>query len=196
MGRSRVFELFDQFAAEWARGEHPSLDEYINRAGHEGPNLARLVEEYVSRAPVPPPREDAVELLDAFLEREPGLLALRRRRGLRVDEVVDVLAKRLAVKNRAKLKTRYQELEGGLLDPTRVQAKVWDALRAAVGPAAAEAAAWGRAAPAPAAAPAFRLKQAPTFEAAAFEARDAVARKGDSFPPDEVDLLFGLGRAE
>jgi hypothetical protein len=191
MARSRVFELFDEFAAAWARGEHPSLDDYIQRAGYEGPKLARLVEEYVSRTPVPPPREDAVELLETFLEREPGLLVLRRRRGLRVDEVVDVLANRLRVKNRAKLKARYQELEGGLLDPRRVQATVWDALRAVVGPAAAEAAAWGR--PTPPAAPAFRFAQAPMLESAAFSARERVSDdRGVVEPPDEVDRLFGV----
>ena len=195
MAPSRVFELFDEFAAAWARGDHPSLDDYLGRAGPEAPTLARLVEEYVSRAPAPSPRAGAVELLDAFLEPEPGLLVLRRRRGLRVDEVVDALAKRLAIKNRAKLKTRYQELEGGLLDPRRVNAKVWDALRAAVGPAAAEAAAWGRAAPEPSA-PAFRIKQAPLFEPAPMaEARDVVeSRHGEAL--DEVDRLFGVGPVE
>ena len=191
MAHNQVRQLFDEFAAAWARGEHPPLDDYINRAGHEGPKLARLVEEYVSRAPVPPPREDSVELLEAFLEREPGLLVLRRRRGLRVDEVVDILTKRLAVKNRAKLKARYQELEGGLLDPRRVNARVWDALRAAVGPAAAEAAAWGRPVPPPA--PAFRFAQKAMLESPALTASERVADDREVVePPDEVDRLFGI----
>src|SRR3712207_2509225 len=92
----RVFELFDDFAAAWARGERPSLDYYLEQAGGEADALARLVDEYVSRAPAPPPREDAVEVLDAFLAREPGLVALRARRGVRVDDVVDALVDSLS----------------------------------------------------------------------------------------------------
>lgn len=190
----RAFELFDEFAAAWARGERPSLDDYLEQAGPEAELLARLVDEYVSRAPAPPPREDAVELLDAFLEREPGLLALRRRRGLRVDEVVDALVKALALdaRLRGKVKARYQQLEGGLLDPRRVSERVWDALTAAVGPAAVEAARWGR--PAPAAPAAFRVKNE-LFEASGALAAEPPA-PAQREPDDEVDALFGVGSAE
>lgn len=186
----RVFELFDEFAAAWARGERPSLDDYLEQAGPEAELLARLVDEYVSRAPAPPPRTDAVELLDAFLEREPGLLTLRRRRGLRVDEVVDALAKVLTVKDRAKLKARYQQLEGGLLDPRRVSERLWDALAGAVDPSAREAARWGR--PAPTAAPAFRVKQEPLFESLAVQRTEPLRQAADPEPADEVDQLFGV----
>src|SRR5215211_1559443 len=156
---NRAYELFDDFAAAWARGERPSLDDYLERAGPESEQLARLVEEYVVRAPVPQPASDAVELLEAFLEREPGLLVLRRRRGVRVDDVVNALVKslRLDAKKRPKVKARYLQLEGGLLDPRRVNAAVWKVLDGVIGPAAGEAASWRR--EAPAAPPAFRVAQ-------------------------------------
>src|SRR4029079_18342897 len=84
-----------------------------------------------SRARVPPPEpsEDDVAVMRARLEGEPGLLALRRRRGRRVDEVVDDLAVRLEVDDRPRLKRYCQQREGGVLDPHPVDERVWEALR-------------------------------------------------------------------
>ena len=188
--RSRAFELFDDFAAAWARGDRPSLDEYLDQAGPEAGQLARLVQEYVARAPVPEPSADAVERLDAFLEREPGLLVLRRRRGVRVDEVVAALVRALGLdaKQRPKVKQRYLQLEGGLLDPSRVSAAVWKVLDGVIGPAGGEAARWGRPAPT-APAPAFRRAEATL----AFDAAPAAAmEQRPTEEPDEVDRLFGI----
>jgi hypothetical protein len=185
----RVFELFDEFAAAWARGDRPSLDDYLEQAGTEAGQLARLVEEHVARGPVPEPSADGVERLEAFLEREPGLLVLRRRRGVRVDEVVAALVKTLGLdaKQRPKVKQRYLQLEGGLLDPSRVNAAVWKVLDGVIGPAAGDAARWGHA---PAAAPTLRRAEAKL----AFDAAPAPAMKQrPAQEPDEVDRLFGVG---
>ena len=188
----RVFELFDEFAAAYARGERPSLDDYLARAGEDAGELARLADAWLERAPAPPAREDSVELLDAFLAGEPGLVALRARRGLRVDDVVDALLGKLSldVAKRDKVKRLYQQLEGGLLDPGRVSAKVWGVVRDVVGPAAEEAARWGG---------------RPLAAEAVFSRADALYRTAAAAPPplakraapadeqpDEIDRLFGL----
>jgi hypothetical protein len=58
--------------------------------------------------------------MHARLEGEPGLLALRKRRARKVDEVVSELAERLDVADVPRLKRYSQRLEGGTLDPGRV----------------------------------------------------------------------------
>ena len=126
---SDVDRLFDELAAAYARGERPDLPAYLTRAGDDADELARLVDAFLRVVPAPEPSEDDVEVMRARLEGEPGLLALRKRRGRRVDEVVDGLATRLAVDDRPRLRRYYQRLEGGVLDPHRVDERVWEALR-------------------------------------------------------------------
>ena len=120
---SSVFELFDEYAAAYARGERPSAEDYLDRAGAEREQLAVLLEELLGRAPVHSPSEDDVRHLGLMLAEEPPLLALRVERGLRVDDVVGALIEQLGLDEakRAKVKRYYQRLEGGLLDPTRTQ---------------------------------------------------------------------------
>ena len=65
----------------------------------------------------------------ARLEGEPGLLALRKHRGRKVNDVVDDLAVRLDVDDLPRLKRYYQQLEGGVLDPHPIDERVWEALR-------------------------------------------------------------------
>ena len=124
-----VDRLFDELAAAYVRGERPDLPAYLARAGDGADELARIVDAFLRTVPPPEPSEDDVAVMRARLEGEPGLLALRRRRGRRVDEVVDDLAVRLEVDDRPRLKRYYQQLEGGVLDPQPVDERVWEALR-------------------------------------------------------------------
>jgi hypothetical protein len=123
-----VDRLFDELAAAYVRGERPDLPAYLARAGDGADELARLVDAFLRTVPAPEPSEDDVAVMRARLEGEPGLLVLRRRRGRRVDEVVDDLAVRLEVDDLPRLKRYYQQLEGGVLDPHPVDERVWDAL--------------------------------------------------------------------
>jgi len=125
-----VDRLFDELAAAYVRGERPDLPAYLARAGDDADDLARLVDAFLRRVPPPEPSEDDVAVMRARLEGEPGLLALRKRRGRRVDEVVDDLADRLQVDDRPRLRRYYQRLEGGVLDPHRIDERVWNALQA------------------------------------------------------------------
>jgi DNA repair protein RadA/Sms len=51
----RAFELFDEYAAAYARGERPELGEFLARAGEDADELARLVDAFLARAPTPAP---------------------------------------------------------------------------------------------------------------------------------------------
>jgi hypothetical protein len=124
-----VDRLFDEFAAAYVRGDQPDLVAFVRRAGEDGDELARLIDVFLRVAPAPEPRDDDVAVMRARLEGEPGLLALRKRRARKVDEVVADLAERLEVDDVPRLKRYYQRLEGGILDPRRVDERVWEALR-------------------------------------------------------------------
>lgn len=119
---NRVFELFDEYAAAYARGDRPNAAEYVARAGEERSELASLLEQFLRRTPAPQPTEDDVRLLSLMLAEEPPLLSLRIRRGITVDSVVSAVIDRLGLDpaKRLKVKRYYQRLEGGLLDPAGV----------------------------------------------------------------------------
>jgi hypothetical protein len=121
--------LFDELAAAFVRGERPDLPAYLARAGDEADELARLVDAFLRTVPPPEPSEDDVAVMRARLGGEPGLLALRKRRGRKVDDVVDELASRLDVDDRPRLRRYYQRLEGGVLDPHKIDERVWEALQ-------------------------------------------------------------------
>lgn len=121
--------LFDELASAYVRGERPDLAGYLARAGDDADELARLLDAFLRVVPAPEPSDDDVVVMRARLGGEPGLIALRKRRGRKVDEVVDDLAGRLDVGDRVRLKRYYQRLEGAVLDPHRVDQRVWDALR-------------------------------------------------------------------
>jgi hypothetical protein len=131
----RVFELFDEFAVRHVRGEYPDPVEYLDRAGKHGDELADMLEQFLQWAPPPAPEPAAVTLMEAWLAGEPPLLALRVERGLRVDDVVAELAERLqvAVSDRSRLRRYLQRLEGGLLDASRVNQRVFAALASFLG---------------------------------------------------------------
>ena len=182
-----AYELFDEFAARFARGESPDVRAYLARAGESRDELAELIDAFLTRAQPPEPDDESVAVMRAFVDGRPPLLELRTRRGIRVDEIVDGLIKTLGLDagKSAKVKRYYQQLEGGLLEPSGVDASVWDALASPLGAKVRELAAFrprltlGK--------PAF-LRQA-TAERADF-APAAGLMKVDASEEDEVDRLF------
>jgi hypothetical protein len=181
-----VAELFDDYAAAFARGERPDVRAYLDRAGAERDELARLIDAFLRSAVPPPPGEEAVVALRARLSGDPPLLALRKQRAVRVDEVVDELLRTQgwATTKRAKVKRYYHELEGGLLEPKRVDRRVWDVLAGTLNAAIEDLRGWR---PRPAALQfeaAYRVA-----DVAAQPALERVAVPADK--PDEIDELFG-----
>jgi hypothetical protein len=178
---SRLFELFDEYAAAYARGERPDAEDYLAQAGAEREELASLLGKFLRRAPVPPPSEDDKRYLGLMLAEEPPLLTLRVESGLRVDDVVAALADKLglAPTKTRKLKGYYQRLEGGLLDPRGLSKRLRAALSDILGPSADAAVSWRAPAAEPAQAflrKAEYLKSAPATLSRAHEADDDVDR--------------------
>ena len=182
----RLFELFDEYAAAYARGERPSAEVYLDRAGAEREQLAVLLEELLGRAPVHSPSEDDVRHLGLMLAEEPPLLALRVERGMRVDHVVGALVERLGLDEakRAKVKHYYQRLEGGLLDPLGLSKRLRTTLTDVLGAPAEPALSWTAPPAAHAAAFMRRAEPLPTAPAA------PAAALGEE---DEIDRLFTGG---
>ena len=54
--------LFDEFAASYARGEHPDARDYLERAGDARDALADLIDRFLAAAPVQPPGEETLVL--------------------------------------------------------------------------------------------------------------------------------------
>jgi len=125
-----LFELFDEYAAAYARGERPRAREYLARAGPQADELAGLIDEFLQRSPAAEPDEETMTIVGALVEGHPPLLELRVQRGLRRAQVVDALVRLLGldVKKEAKVAGYYHQLEGGLLEPRGVDRRVWDAL--------------------------------------------------------------------
>jgi hypothetical protein len=126
----RAIELFEEYVARVGRGEQPDVGEYLERAGDEREQLVALVDEFLATAPAREPSEDEVAMMRAWLERQPPLLALRTRRGLRRADVVGTLVERLGLDRtkRTKVEDYYHELEVGRLDSRRVDRRVFGVL--------------------------------------------------------------------
>jgi hypothetical protein len=182
----RVFELFDEYAAAYARGERPKAEEYLDRAGADRAQLSALLGEFVRRSPVHTPSDDDLRLLGLILAEEPPLLTLRVDRGMRIDDVVDALIDQLGLEpaKRTKLKRYYQRLEGGLLDPHGLSMRLRGVLSNLLGASADAALSWR--VPPPAAASAF-LRQGDRVEAVSGAAPPAADTE------DEIDRLFTGG---
>jgi hypothetical protein len=175
--------LLDELARRHARGEPLDVEGTLRRAGDRADELAPLIDAFLARAP----RRGATPESLAFVGSldEPPLLRTRVAKALKVDDVVDaiVAACELDPVARPKVRRYYQQLEGGILDPTRVAAPVWDAITQLLGRSRALLSA--PQGPPPAAAPMyrgeamFRLREGPMPLAAS-----------DPSPPDEVDALF------
>ena len=194
-----VFQLFDQYAAAYARNERPRARDYLDRAGDRADELAELLDGFLRRVPRGAPDPQTVALMGAWLAGEPPLVRLRVERGIRVDDVVKALVEgfRLDPAKRAKVKRLYQELEKGLLEPSTVSAKLWDALGRLLGPAVTDARRW-RPSELRGAAVAFYRRSEPLLEADVAPAtatppglaRPSAAAREE--PPDEIDRLFGV----
>jgi hypothetical protein len=181
-----IDELADEFVVRYRRGEEPDLRAYLERAGEQRDELARLVEVLLRAVPPPEPTPEAITLARAWVaEQDPPLLALRVDRGLRREQVVDSLAEglKLAPGLREKLSLRYHELETGQLEPARVDRRVWQALSETLHARAEELIAWARPLPSAVAPVMFRADSPKPLDATFVEDRPA---------PDEVDRLFGL----
>lgn len=128
--RDATLTLFDEFAAAFAAGRDPDLRDFLARAGDEAAVLARLVDSFLAGSEPPPPAPERIELMRAWVRGEPPLLELRKSRRLKRREVVSRLTDLLglAPERESKVAGYYHRLEGGLLEPRAVDARVWDAL--------------------------------------------------------------------
>ncbi len=128
--RSRAELLFEDFAARYARGEHPDVRDYLERAGDERDDFAALVDGYLASTPARPPSPETLATFAELLPEDtetPPMLAARVRLGLRRSEVVRHLMRfrGLPPEREEKVARYYHELETGLLDPRGVQPLVW-----------------------------------------------------------------------
>ena len=179
--------LLDEFAARFARGEHPDPRDYLRRAGEEADELAELIDAFLVAAGPPSPDAETVALMEAWIAGEPPLLELRRRRGHRREAVVEAILGTLGIDpaKRSKVAGHYHRLESGLLDTRRVDRRVLDAIAGAIGATVEDLLAWASPPRGVVAAEVYlRPAAAPIAGVAAFSAAAA--------EPDEVDVLFGL----
>ena len=176
--------LFDEFVGRWARDQPLAVDELLVRAGPEADDLAVLIDRFLERGPRREPTPDALAFVRSL--DDPPLLRARQARGLKLDDLAAALVEKLGLGEKARVKVRsyYQELELGQLDPSGVAARVWEALGGLLGR---DVRGLASIRPQPlAAAPMFR-------EANVDHDRLLEARAEQSAPePDEVDILFGV----
>jgi hypothetical protein len=182
-----VYGLFDEYAREYASGERPQASRYLARAGEGADELAGLIDRFLSAVPQLEPDEEARRSVAALLAAERRLAALRERRRLRVEEVVDALMAQLALDpaKRAKVERYYRRLENGVLEPARVSRRVFAVLGELLGPEAT----W--AAPQPAGQMTFSLRAARAEPAAAAPVAAMKPAEPQPETEDEIDRLFG-----
>jgi hypothetical protein len=185
-----VMQLFEEYAGRFAAGERPDLREYLERAGEERDELALLVDRFLQWTDAPEPDEDAVALAQAWIEGEAPLVALRVRRGLTRDAVVDFVIEtfRLDPAKREKVKRYYHQLETGQLQRQQVSERLTDALGKLFGTRIGDLLAWRPRPLAPEAA--YFRATAPASVA------PAAAPPGAPAERDQVDDLFTGGRTE
>ncbi len=128
-----VTDLLDELVLRHARGEPLAVEDLLRRAGPRAEELAPLIDRFLERAPRRASSEDALAFVRSL--DDPPLLRARVQRALRVDDVVDAIVSGCAVRPDARGKVRryYQQLEAGLLDPSRVATVVWDAITTLLG---------------------------------------------------------------
>jgi len=164
--------LLDELARRHARGEPLDVEGTLRRAGDRADELARGAT---------PQSLAFVRSLD-----DPPLLRARVAKSLRVDDVVEAIVAECELDPAARPKVRryYQQLEGGILDPSRVAASVWDAITALVG----RSRALLSAPPGPAPATPTMYRAQPSLDLHERLVMPAAAEPPT--PPDEVDALF------
>jgi len=183
-----VTELFEEWAARLARDERPDPNEYIDRAGPQGEELARMMDRYLRASRPPQPTEETVELVRAWAAGEPPLVALRARQGVKRDSVVDAVMRAFGLpeEKRVKVKRYYEELEAGMLDPRQLATELVEVLAQALRTRPTQLFVLGprpsQLSPAPAM---YRLSDPSVAVAASVRA----AREPE--PADEVDRIFG-----
>ena len=182
--------LLDELARRHARGEPLDVAGTLLKAGDHADELAPLIEAFLDRAPRRAPTDDALAYVRSL--DDPPMTRARVAKALRVDDVVDAIVTACKVRPEARPKVRryYQQLEAGILDPSRVAASVWDAITTVLDrPRAALLA--PRIETLPRLSPMYRADK--LFEPGDMPAQAAPAAEPD--PPDEVDALFlgGLG---
>jgi hypothetical protein len=195
-----VDALFEEFVARWTRDEPVDLPALLDRAGPDSDELAALVDAFLERAPrrAPTPEsQQAIAALAARLEREPPLLAARVAARKRVVDLTDAIVAACGLPAEAEqlVRSYYQRLEGGLLDPRGVSGRVWTVLECTLGPAARKFALEGFSPPpAVGAAPmaAFKRAATPDFAAPADAAAPAPEQPADGLRR-EVEQLFTGG---
>ena len=145
--------LLDELARRHARGEPLDVEGTLAKAGDRADELAPLIEAFLERAPRRAPTDEALAYVRSL--DDPPMLRARVAKALRVDEVVDAIVAACEIQPDARPKVRryYQQLEGGVLDPSRVAASVWDAITEVLGRSRASLTAPRVDAAAPAAAP-------------------------------------------
>lgn len=191
----RVHRLFDEYRRRVAAGERPDAADYVERAGAGGGALADLLDDFLRTLPVPDAPPETVAAIRALAAGEPALLAQRTAKGVRRGAVIDAVMSHLSLPkaSRRKVEERYHELEAGLLDASRVDAGVLDAIAQALGTLR-SGLIFSR--------PPQPLRQAylrMTPGAAATGAPSApprhLAAPSAAAPaePDEIDRLFGVG---
>ncbi len=186
-----VHTLFDEYAARRAHGELPDVDAYLERAGADAPELGRLIDAYLEATPAPEPSEDQVAAMAAWLEGEPALLALRTGRSTRRAEVVDRLLAILGLPAvaRERLSENYHRLETGLLDASRIDRRLRDALGEVLGARLQDLPLWPGATP-----EVDAVMPRLAAPAAAAPQADAAFQLSHPDPVEaEVDRLFGIG---
>ena len=177
--------LLDELARRHARGEPLDVEGTLARAGDRADELAPLIEAFLARAPRREPTEESLAFVRSL--DEPPMLRARVAKALKIDDVVDAIVVECELDPGARPKVRryYQQLEGGILDPSGVAASVWDAITTLLGRSRAVLSAPVLRA-AEAAAPMYRADV--LFDASATAPLAPRAAEPDA--PDEVDALF------
>lgn len=183
--------LLEEFAAARARGDRPDAAAYLARAGAGADELAQLIDGLVRRTEPPAPDPALVAMMEALASGDPPLLGARLRRRLGVDAVVAGLVGTLHLDpaRRDRVKRHYQRLEGGLLDPSRLDPRLVVALADALGVRAADL---GLAAAATAADGRPLARGGPGAAADAPSAGPPDRSANGAPEADEIDRLFGL----
>jgi hypothetical protein len=178
-------QLFEEYVSRFAGGERPDLRSYLEQAGENRDELAELVSRFLQWADAPEPDEDGVAVAQAWLEGEAPLVALRARRGVTPDAVIDALMARfeLAAGLREKVRRRYHELETGQLDPRRADPALLEELATLLRARIGDLLAWR---------PRPLTVEAAYFRASTPSLAQSLPAQESRVEPDEVDHLFGV----
>jgi AcrR family transcriptional regulator len=130
--------LFEELVVRWTRAEPLDVDGLLERAGTQADELAHLIDAFLERAPrrgPSPEARKAVTALAARLENEPPLVSARVAARRRVRDLTQALTAACGLPTEAEdlVRSYYQRLESGLLDPRGVSDKVWDVLEKIIG---------------------------------------------------------------